>query len=280
MNANEWFTEIYESEGSAFSLKIKSKLHEEKSPYQQIAIYDTETFGHLMVIDGYIMLTQRDNFFYHEMISHPALFTHWKPQEVVIIGGGDCGTLCEVLKHHNVQKVTQIDIDERVTRLAEKYFPELCVSNHDPRAHFAFEDGIDWIAQCPENSVDIIIVDSTEPVGVAEGLFGMDFYKNCFKALKKEGILVCQSESPFYHRDLIKKIQQYLKASGFVSAVTLPFPQPCYPSGNWSVTMAGKTTMLSFLRAEFAEKRLFETKYYSAKVHQTALIALGEDYFK
>jgi spermidine synthase len=274
MNANEWFTEIYAPEGSAFSLKLKAKLHEEKSPYQQIVIYDTETFGPLMVIDGCVMLTQRDNFFYHEMISHPILFTHPNPQEIVIIGGGDCGTLCEVLKHRKVQKVTQIDIDERVTRLAEKYFPELCVSNHDPRAHLAFIDGIDWIAQCSENSVDIIIVDSTDPVGVAEGLFSREFYKNCFKALKPEGILVCQSESPFFHRDLIKKIQQYLQDSGFTSTVTLPFPQPCYPSGYWSVTMAGKSTDVRQFDEEAAQQKTFPTKYYNSSIHQGALGAL------
>src|SRR5471030_1225371 len=151
INEAEWVTEIFESEGSAFSFKLKAKLHEEKSAYQQIAIYDTEKFGHLMMIDDCLMLTQRDNFFYHEMLSHPALFTHPNPKRVVIIGGGDCGTLREVLKHPKVEKVTQIDIDERVTRLAEIYFPELCSSNHDPRAQLQFIDGIEWIANCAEN---------------------------------------------------------------------------------------------------------------------------------
>lgn len=274
MNTNEWFTEIFPSEGSAFSLKIKSKLHDKKSEYQQIAIYDTETFGNLMVIDGCVMLTQRDNFFYHEMISHPALFTHPNPEEVVIIGGGDCGTLREVLKHKQVKKATQIDIDEQVTRLAEKYFPELCESNHDPRAHLAFIDGIKWMAACPENSVDVLMIDSTDPVGVAEGLFSASFYQNCFKALKPQGILVCQSESPFYHRDLIQKIQQTLLQSGFTSTATLPFPQPCYPSGYWSVTMAGKGTDVTKFNEEAARSKTFSTQYYSANVHKAALMTL------
>lgn len=133
MNSNEWFTEKMLSTGTAFSLKINAKLHEEQSEFQKLEIYDTETFGKLMVIDGCTMVSTRDNFFYHEMISHPALFLHPNPKRVWIIGGGDCGTLREVLKHTNVKEAVQIDIDERVTRLAEIYFPELCESNGDAR---------------------------------------------------------------------------------------------------------------------------------------------------
>ena len=147
---DQWFTEICEEGGSAFSLKLKSKLHQEKTPYQTIAIYDTETFGHLMIIDGCTMVSQRENFVYHEMMSHPALFTHDNPENVVIIGGGDCGTLREVLRHDKVKSATQIEIDERVTRLAEQYFPELCDANNDSRAHFYFGDGIRWMQQAED----------------------------------------------------------------------------------------------------------------------------------
>lgn len=271
MNKTEWITEIFPSEGSAFSFKIKSKLHEEESAYQKIAIYDTEKFGHLMVIDDCFMLTQRDNFFYHEMLSHPALFTHFDPKQVVIIGGGDCGTLREVLKHPKVEKVIQIDIDERVTRLSEIYFPELCSSNQDPRAEFHFADGIKWISNCAPNTLDIIIIDSTDPVGVAEGLFSVDFYRSCFKALKNAGILICQSESPFYHVGLIQKIQKNLMESGFHSTATLPFPQPCYPSGWWSATMAGKLANVQEFSIEAAIQKPFRTEYYNAAIHQAAL---------
>lgn len=155
-----WFTEFYEPGGSAFGLKIKAKLHDEQSAYQHIEIYDTETFGHLMVIDGCVMLTQRDNFLYHEMMAHPALFNHAAPRRVVVIGGGDCGTLREVLRHEGVQQALQVEIDERVTRLSERYFPELCEANGDPRAQLLFEDGIAWFANAPEASVDVVIVDS------------------------------------------------------------------------------------------------------------------------
>src|SRR5688572_22552851 len=154
-----WVTEIHGKDGSAFSMKLGEKLHEEQSPYQKLEIYATETFGNLMLLDGCVMLTDRDNFLYHEMMSHPALFTHPNPKTVVIIGGGDCGTLREVLKHKGVEEAWQIDIDERVTRLAEKYFPSLCESNHDPRAKLHFIDGIQWMKDRAPNSVDVIIID-------------------------------------------------------------------------------------------------------------------------
>ena len=140
-----WFSETHGKDGSAFSLAITEKLHEEQTPYQKIEIFDTQQFGKLMVIDGCYMVTSRDNFLYHEMMTHPAMFTHPDPKRVLIIGGGDCGTLREVLKHRGVDRVWQVDIDEAVTRLSEKYFPELCESNGDLRARLLFEDGIQWI---------------------------------------------------------------------------------------------------------------------------------------
>ena len=179
MNTSQWFTEQLPNAETAFSLKIKNRLHEEQSAFQHIEIYSTHGFGNLMVIDGCTMVSTRDNFFYHEMMSHVGLFTHPNPKKVWIIGGGDCGTLKEVLKHSTVEHAVQIDIDERVTRLAEIYFPELCESNNDPRADLKFIDGIKWVKDAAPNSVDIIIIDSTDPVGPAEGLFGENFYKDC-----------------------------------------------------------------------------------------------------
>lgn len=189
MSANDnWYIEHFQPTGSAIGFRISGKLDEVQSPFQKIEIYQTTDWGKLMLIDGAVMLTSRDNFFYHEMISHPALFTHAAPKRVVIIGGGDCGTLREVLKHPGVESATQCDIDEQVTRMSEKYFPELCDSNHDARAELLFDDGVAYMANCPAGSVDIVIVDSTDPVGPAEGLFNKAFYESCFKALKDDGI--------------------------------------------------------------------------------------------
>jgi len=269
---DQWFTEFFDSEGTGFSLRINSKLEQIQSPYQKIEIYDTDTFGKLMVIDGCVMLTTRDNFLYHEMMTHPALYTHGTPKKVVIIGGGDCGTLKEVLRHKNVQDVWQIDIDEQVTRLSEKYFPELCAANDDPRAHIQFEDGVKFIQEIEAGSIDLIIVDSTDPVGPAEGLFKQSFFEDCYKALAQGGILVQQSESPLLHiKTIIRDLHTNMTAAGFSSVNTLPFPQPVYPSGWWSCTMAGKEKRVTSFDETAAENKSFSTEYYNAGIHRGAL---------
>ncbi len=267
-----WFTETFQDEGTAFSLQVKNKLHEEQSPFQQIEIYETETFGNLMVLDGCVMLTQRDNFLYHEMMTHPAIFTHRTPLKVVIIGGGDCGTLCEVMKHPDIREAWQVEIDERVTRVSEQFFPELCTANNDPRANFFFGDGIKWLADAAPDSLDIIIVDSTDPVGPAEGLFAVDFYRDCWVALKEGGILVQQSESPLLHSGtIIKGVHKDMRTAGFSRVQTLPFPQPVYPTGWWSCTMAGKGKKLDVFREGDAREKPFVTQYYNVDIHRAAL---------
>jgi spermidine synthase len=269
MNSSQWFTEQVPSTGTAFSLKITQKLHEEQSDFQHLEIFETETFGNLMTIDGCTMVSTKDNFFYHEMITHPALFLHPNPKRVWIIGGGDCGTLREVLKHSGVEHVVQIDIDERVTRLAEIYFPELCESNNDPRADLKFIDGIKWVKEAGANSVDIIIVDSTDPIGPAEGLFGENFYRDCVACLSEDGLLVQQSESALLHLKLIAEMRDAMKNSGFSHLQTLFFPQCIYPSGWWSATVASKTE-LSF-RQDDCNNKSFDTVYYNTDIHHAAM---------
>lgn len=270
MNSSEWFTEQLPEAGTAFSLKIKQKLHEEQSEFQFLEIYETETFGNLMVIDGCTMVSTRDNFFYHEMISHPALFTHPEPKRVWIIGGGDCGTLREVLKHPSVEQAVQIDIDERVTRLAEIYFPELCESNNDPRAELKFIDGIKWVKEAEPNSVDIIIVDSTDPAGPAVGLFSEEFYRDCFNCLSENGMVVQQSESALLHMKLIGEIRNAMSNAGLSHLQTLFFPQCLYPSGWWSATIAGKGDLSKFREVDSANKP-FDTVYYNIDIHKASL---------
>ncbi len=266
-----WFTEIYPQQGSAFSLQVKEKLHEEQTPFQKIEIYDTEWFGKLMVIDGCTMVSERENFFYHEMMTHPVLYTHPRPETVWIIGGGDCGSLREVLRHAEVRSAVQIEIDERVTRLAERYFPELCESNHDPRAELLFIDGLRWVKESPDDCVDVIIVDSTDPVGPAEGLFNEAFYRDCLRCLRPGGILAQQSESPLFHLPLIQSMYRVMQTAGFVHRRSLFFPQCIYPSGWWSGTLASASPLDHF-REDDARNRPFETQYYSADIHRAALI--------
>ena len=267
----QWFDERHDYAGSSIGFRVKQRLHAEQTPFQSIEIWDTTDWGKLMVIDGCTMVTTRDNFFYHEMMSHPVLFTHPRARRVVIIGGGDCGTLREVLKHDEVESAIQVEIDERVTRLAEQYFPELCESNHDPRAQLLFIDGIKWMAECEPESLDIVIVDSTDPIGPAEGLFNEAFYRSCLKALRHGGILVQQSESPLAHLPLLKNIRKAMKGAGFQALRTLTFPQPCYPTGWWSATLARKGVDLEDFRERGAEMKQFPTRYYNADIHKAAL---------
>ncbi|UXZ54143.1 polyamine aminopropyltransferase [Halomonas sp. 7T] len=269
---DQWFTEVFDSHGSAFSLKVTEKLLDVQSPYQHLEVYATETYGNLMVLDGCVMLTDRDNFLYHEMIAHPALFTHQDPKRVVIIGGGDCGTLKEVLRHPGVEKVTQIDIDEEVTKASERFFPSLVEANGDPRAELLFADGVKWVDDAADESIDVLIIDSTDPVGPAEGLFKTDFLKRCHRILKSGGVMVQQSESPLYHSgSIIRELRNDMREAGFDSVATLPFPQPVYPSGWWSVTLAGKATSVERFREQAAAEHEMPLQYYTGDAHRGAL---------
>ncbi len=264
----QWYTEEWSGAGAAISLKLVKKLHDEQSAYQRIEIHETEHFGRLMTLDGLVMVTDRDNFIYHEMMSHPALLTHPAPRRVLIIGGGDCGTLNEVLKHSEVELAEQVELDERVTRVAERFFPELCARNHDPRARLRFDDGIAWVARAMPASYDVIIVDSTDPVGPAAGLFSEDFYRDCLRALSPDGVLVGQSESPLFHSELIRAMHRHLRMAGFGTVHTLHFPQCTYPSGWWSATLASKGPDAAHPRSL---PEGVATRYYNTALHQGAL---------
>ena len=267
---NSWFTEPVDQTGTAFSLKLGERVHSEQTPYQKIEIYRTESFGYLMTIDGCTMVSTRDNFLYHEMMSHPALNSHPSPRDVVVVGGGDCGTLREVLKHPEVKRAVQVEIDERVTRLSEQYFPELCVANGDPRAELFFGDGIAWMKEVPAASLDLIIIDSTDPVGPAEGLFGRKFYVDCLKALRPSGMLVQQSESPLLHLELIAEMHHFMRDAGFAQTRLIHFPQPIYPSGWWSASVAQKTAGPLAQRLDEAAVAALGTKFYNVETHHAA----------
>jgi hypothetical protein len=174
----DWYTEHFEISGSSIGFRVTRKLDEVQSPFQKIEIYETTDWGNLMVIDGAMMLTTRDNFLYHEMMSHPVLFTHSQPEARGHHRRRRLRHLREVLKHKEVESRVQCDIDEQVTRMAEKYFPELCESNADPRAELLFDDGIAYM-RTATRQIDVVIVDSTDPVGPAEGLFNEAFFACC-----------------------------------------------------------------------------------------------------
>lgn len=266
LNTNDWIIETWDPAGSAFALHGAEKLHEAQSDFQKVEVFRSSQWGNVMLIDGCYMVTSKDNFVYHEMMSHSALYSHQNPKDVVIIGGGDCGTLREVLKHPSVESATQIDIDKEVTIAAEKYFPELCESNNDPRATLMWIDGIKWMAEAPDASADIIIIDSTDPVGPGEGLFTRAFYTQCMRVLRDGGIIVQQSESPLVHLALIKDIRQAWRDVGFDCDITEQFFLPSYPTGWWSASLACKG------QNDWLAKRDCDvsTRYYNRAVHNGA----------
>jgi len=267
---DNWIIEICKEGGSAFALKGRDKVFDEQTPYQRIEVFDTTTYGKLMLIDGFTMVSSRDNFLYHEMMSHPVLFTHAAPRRVAIIGGGDCGTLREVLKHPEVERAVQIDIDEGVTRAAEVHFPELCASNDDPRAELLFRDGIQWMQDAEPGSLDVIIVDSTDPIGPGEVLFTPAFYAACHRALDDGGMIVQQSESPLLHMPILERMYRNLKTAGFTDARTLFFPQPIYPTGWWSATIGAKSGLIDGFRAGDVASGAVQTDYYNEEIHRGA----------
>lgn len=267
----DWFTEVCAEAGSAFSLRVTKKLHTERSRYQTIDVYETSRFGNLLVLDGFIMLSARDNFIYHEMMVHPALYTHPHPRRVLVIGGGDCGCLHEVLKHSGVIAAELVELDERVTRVSERFFPELCTANDDPRASLHFTDGVEWVAQADPGAYDVIIVDSTDPIGQAARLFQAPFYASCRRALGNEGMLIVQSESPLIHLELIQSIRAEMGTAGFQRVSSLHFPQCTYPSGWWSATLAGGQLPHAEFREPDARAKMFTTRYYNADIHRAAL---------
>ena len=267
-----WFTERSSEGGCAFSLRVQELLHSERSDFQTIEVYQTEGFGRLMVLDGCTMLSERDHFIYHEMLVHTALFTHPDPKRVLVVGGGDCGTLREVLRHPEVERVTQVELDPRVTAVSERFFPELCEANDDPRARFVFAEARGWLEQAGPASIDVILVDSTDPVGPGAALVGDAFYRACHRALAPGGLVAQQSESPLLHVELMGRMARELRAAGFGPPRASTFPLPIYPSGWWSTMMAARDGALGPFRAAAADDRPFETRYYNAGVHASAAV--------
>ena len=264
--AADWYREEWADAGAALSLSVAEKLADQQSDYQRVEVFQTTHFGKLLTLDGLVMLTERDHFIYHEMLAHPALFTHPTPRKVAIVGGGDCGLLTEVLKHDSVETVTQIEIDPAVTEVALHHFPDFAAAKQDPRAQLRFIDGAAWVKEMPDAALDVLLIDSTDPIGPAAQLFEQPFLEQCHRALGRNGILAMQSESPLFHADLIRTLWSDLRACGWRNVATLSFPQCSYPSGWWSVTLAGDRDLDEWRSLPSA----VATRYYTDAIHQGA----------
>lgn len=260
-----WYTEK-QTDAAGITLKVQRTLAAHKTPFQDLAILETEQFGRMLVLDGMVQTSIGDEFVYHEMITHVAMFTHPAPKQVAVIGGGDGGVIREVLKHPSVERAVLVEIDEQVISASRQYLPEISSGLHDPRVSVQVEDGLRHVKE-HQNSYDVIIVDSTEPVGAAVGLFSPEFYADIYGSLRDDGIMVAQTESPFYNKDLIRR--SYAAVAHLFPVTRLYLASiPTYPSGLWSFTLGSKEHDPLAVPAE--RFHAMETRYYTPEVHRAA----------
>lgn len=231
-----WLEEL-DRENLKLHYRVKGVISSEKSPFQMVNVVDLHDFGKCLVLDGVVQTTALDGYIYNEMISHIPLITHENPKDVLVIGGGDCGVINEVIKYDNIESIDMVEIDEIVVKECIKHIPEIAgKSNEDSRVRFIFGDGVKYVNQT-EKKYDIVIVDSSDPIGPAIELFTEKFYKNVKKCLKEDGLMVCQSESPIFYRDVMKqtfnRLRNIFEYTKLYTAVV-----PSYPGGLWSFTLA------------------------------------------
>ena len=274
-----WIEEKLEiKNGRALKVRIIKSLEKIKSEFQEIEVVESESFGKILLIDGIIMLTDADEFCYHEMITHIPLCVHPKAQKVLVIGGGDGGTVREILKHDSVNEVDVCEIDEKVIEISKKHFPYLANSFNDPKVKVYCEDGNKFIKN-HKDEYDIIIVDSSDPIGPAEVLFRREFYEAMYQALKNNGIVVTQAESFFYHKKIIKSLFSFIKEIYPISEYYYTLV-PTYPSGIIGFTFCSKKyhPIQDFNETEIL--KLNDLKYYNQKIHKAsfALPAFVQEY--
>lgn len=264
---NLWFTE-QQTKDMRISVRVKQILHQEETPFQSLAVLDTDQFGRMLVLDNIIQTNIADEFVYHEMITHVALNTHAAPKKVLVVGGGDGGAVREIIKHQSVEKAVHCEIDGAVIEASRRFLPEISCALDDPRVEIIVDDGIKHVKE-NKDTYDIIIVDSTDPIGPAEGLFSVSFYRDIFASLKDDGIFVAQTESPFFNRNLIPGL--YKDIAGIFPVTRLYLAViPTYPGGLWTFTMGSKK--YDPLKSDISKIPPMDTKYYSPAIHQTCFV--------
>ncbi|KEZ49793.1 polyamine aminopropyltransferase [Metabacillus indicus] len=262
-----WFTEK-QTKPFGITGKVRRTLESEQTDFQQLDMLETEEFGNMLLLDGMVMTSEKDEFVYHEMIVHVPLNTHPSPKKVLVVGGGDGGTIREVLKHPGVESIMQVEIDGKVVEYSKKHLPSISSSYGDYRAKLLIGDGFEHIIKS-ENVYDVILVDSTEPVGPAAGLFTKGFYAGIAKALKHDGMFVAQTDNPWFKSDLIKNV---MKDAGEVFPITRLYTCniPTYPSGMWTFTLGSKK--YDPLEVTVEHIREMDTKYYTPELHHASFV--------
>lgn len=254
-----WLTED-DRDNLKLSYRIKRILFEETSPFQHVMVLDSYDFGPMLVLDGVVQTTSKDGHIYNEMIAHVPLALHPRPRHVLIIGGGDCGAAREAAKHRSVERIDLVEIDEAVVRASKQFMPEVSGNLSDPRIRYIYEDGVRFVKSL-ERVYDCIIVDSSDPVGPAQQLFETSFYESLHRALKEDGLMVCQSQSPIFHTDVLlttyERIGRLFPEQRLYTAVV-----PTYPGGLWSFTLGSKRPLPDLARLRFDK----QTRYINEEL--------------
>ena len=246
--------------------KFTETLLNKKTPFQDLTIVKSQTLGNMLLLDGIVQTTEKDEYVYHEMITHIPLFTHPNPKKVLVVGGGDGGTIREVLKHPYVEKAVLCEIDEEVIKASKEFLPTISCALDNPKCEIFIGDGIKYVHE-HKNDFDIIIIDSTDPFVDAEGLFVGSFYNEIYEALTDEGIFVAQTETPFYLPEIVKQV--YNDATAIFPITKLFMAAiPTYPSGYWSFTIGSKK--LDPAIPDLSNTIDIQTKYYTKALHKAS----------
>jgi len=269
---NGWFSELSELwPGQAMSIEVENVIYHQKSQYQDIIVFQSKTYGKVLVLDGVIQLTERDEFSYQEMIANLPICAHpaGKVENVLIIGGGDGGVVREILRHPSVKSVHLCEIDKEVVEVSKKYFPTVSSGFYDPRVHVHHMDGFVFLQE-HLNTFDVIICDSSDPIGPAESLFKKDFYQRAYDSLKPDGVLCTQAECMWLHMKLISEMSVYVKEV-FPSVEYAYTAIPTYPSGQIGFFLCSKKQGHSCKKptVEFKDEVL---RYYTPEVHEASFV--------
>ncbi|WP_418790057.1 polyamine aminopropyltransferase [Phosphitispora sp. TUW77] len=260
-----WLNEKH-TDGYSVKWKLNEILYTEQSDFQHLAVVNTFDFGKALVLDGIVQTTEKDEYIYHEMIVHPAMMAHPNPQKILVIGGGDGGTVREVTRYQSVAEVDLVEIDEKVVNICRKYLPSISSALGDKRVKIIIEDGLKFV-KGKENYYDLVIVDSSDPIGPAIGLFGEEFYTDIYNSLKEGGILVAQSESPVFNRDLLAGVHKNINGI-FPITRTYLTAIATYIGGFWTFTCGSKKYDPLDVTPDMDMLKEMNLKYYNEDIHQ------------
>lgn len=265
-----WFSEPHTPDVK-LSVRVEKQLYSGQSEFQRIDVFASPEFGKFLVLDGYVMLTEKDEFIYHEMIVHVPMAVHPGVRRVLVIGAGDGGAVRELVKYPEIEQIDLVEIDEQVISVCRQFLPGTACGLADERVRIYYEDGLKFV-RSREDEYDLIIVDSTDPFGPGEGLFTKEFYGNCYKALHDDGIMVNQHESPFYEADATACMRAHKRiVESFPISRVYQAHIPTYPSGHWLFGFASKKYHpVHDLDAERWQRRGLDTRYYTTRLHEGA----------